>query len=884
MVAVEQADDEQADIEEADVVVIGSGMGGLAAARAIAQFGQKRVLVLEQHYTLGGMTHEFSRAGRFQFGTGLHYISADAGPFLEFMTDGRVQLSPLPDDYDVLHFLPGEHGPGFDFAVPATKERFRARLVEEFPAEADAVDDFLRAIRRGMSALAARNVLASMPAGIKRLGMPVVERLFPLAYRSLHEQVTRSFRDPRLRAVLAARWGLYGTPPTSSAFGYHAAVPLTFFMAGTAHPVGGPKELGRIVLEILQRYGVELRPRQRVAEVVVDRGRVTGVDVEDTTSGRRYHVRTGTVVSAAGVRNTYALVGRGQELAEFPEEPSAVMLFLGMQRSPAEFGIRGENHWFMPDIDDHEGFHRPPGEGTLYVSFASLNNPAARHHTVEVLELVDPKVVNQWRGIPEGERPESYRELKEKLTERLISRLEDRWPGFRPSIAFAELATPLSFETYQHSVLGSFYGLAATPQRLRSPRAGCRTPVKGLFVAGQDAWGSGVVGALAGGLMAANAVLKSRQLGVMWRTVLAGGPPRDPATPWQGYLRVAEVEALTPTVRRIRFEPLDGPELPFSFAAGQYLKVDVPVAVEPVERSYSICSGPAQRAFAEIAVKHEPDGLGSGFLHDELEVGQAIRVSGPHGEFTWDPGAADGTLLLIAGGVGITPLMSVLIAAADASHTGRIVLLASFRADDEVVFRPQIEALRSRLPGVEVAIVVTGRQGRIGTEALRPYAGASRVHLCGPAPMMQDVIGHLTELGVPRTAIRTEAFVSGRSKETRREKSHAIALAAAADGITEFTIGMPGSAPSFPGSSPAFPGSAPAFPCRPGQSVLDAANIADVPLPQSCGEGACGTCRVRVLTGTYETDTRGMFSADELAAGWRLACQTLPTQDLTIAV
>ncbi|MEU4223938.1 FAD-dependent oxidoreductase [Nonomuraea sp. NPDC026600] len=852
--------------EEADVVVIGSGMGGLAAARTIAQFGGKRVLVLEQHYTLGGMTHEFSRAGQYQFGTGLHYISANAGPFLEFMTDGRVQLSPLPDDYDVLHF------PGFDFAVPATKERFRARLAERFPAEADAIDGFFRTTRRAMSGLAARNVFASFPAGVRRMGSPIIERLFPSTYQSLRDQLSRSFRDPRLQAVLAARWGLYGTPPASSAFGYHAAVPLTFFMEGTAHPVGGPKELCRIILEILERYGVVLRPRQRVNEIVVERGKVAGVDVEDTATGRRYQVRTNTVVSAAGVRNTYALIGRSRELADLPGEPSAVMLFLGMDRSPATFGIRGENHWFMPDLDDHDGFHRPPGEGTLYVSFASLNNPAARFHTVEVLELVDPRVVDQWRGTPAEERPESYRKLKDDLTGRLITRLEEQWPGFREAIAFAELATPLSFETYQHSVLGSFYGLAATPQRLRSPRAGCRTPVKGLFVAGQDAWGSGVVGALAGGLMAANAVLKPRQLGTMWRAIRSGGVAPDPAAPWHGYLRVAAIEKLTPTVRRIRLEPLDTGAMPFSFTAGQYLKVYLPVAVEPIERSYSICSGPGENGFVEIAVKHEPDGLGSTFLHKELAVGQALRVSGPHGAFTCDPAydLTAGTLLLIAGGVGITPLMSVLFAAADAAHTGRIVLLASFRTEDEVAFRLEIEALRERLSGLEVSIFVTGRNGRIGVEVLRAYAeDAYRVHLCGPASMMQDLIGHLTELRVPREAIHTEAFVSGRSNETRREKAHAIALAAAAADVTEFTIGMAGGDPEFP--------------CRPGQSVLDAANAAGVPLPQSCGEGACGTCRVRVISGAYETDTRGMFSNDELTAGWRLACQTLPTEDLMIA-
>jgi len=850
--------------EEADVVVIGSGMGGLAAARAIAQFGGKRVLVLEQHYTLGGMTHEFSRAGRFQFGTGLHYISADAGPFLEFMTDGRVQLAPLPDDYDVLHF------PGFDFAVPATKERFRERLVELFPAEGDAIDGFFRATRRAMAGLAARNVFSSFPAGVRRTGLPIVERLFPSTYRSLRDQVSRSFRDPRLRAVMAARWGLYGTPPASSAFGYHASVPLTFFMAGTAHPVGGPKEVSRIVLEILERFGVELRPRQRVDRVVVERGRVAAVDVEDTATGRRYRVRTDTVVSAAGVRNTYALIGRSRELADLPEEPSAVMLFLGMDRSPAELGLRGENHWLMPDLDDHDGFHRPPGEGTLYVSFASLNNPAARYHTVEALELVDPKVVDQWRGTPEEERGDSYRKLKEDLTARLLARLEERWPGFRDTIAFAELATPLSFETYQHSVLGSFYGLAATPARLRSPRAGSRTPVKGLFVAGQDAWGPGVVGALAGGLMAANAVLKPRRLGTMWQTVRAGAPARDPGAPWQGYLRVAGIEELTATVRRIRLEPLAGGAMPFSFTAGQYVKVDLPVAVEPIERSYSICSGPAESGFVEIAVKHEPDGLGSTFLHEELAIGQALRVSGPHGEFTWQPGSGAGTLLLIGGGVGMTPLMSVLAAAGDARHAGRIVLLASYRNDAEVLFRREIAALRERLPGLETSIVTTAAGGRLGADRLEPFArDATRVHLCGPSSMMQDMIGHLTRLRVPREAIHTEAFVSGRSIQTRREKAHAIALAAAEAGTTGFTIGMAAGDP--------------AFPCRPGQSVLDAANAAGVDLPQSCGEGSCGTCRVRVLTGSYETDTRGMFSAEELAAGWRLACQTLPTADLTIA-
>ncbi|MBB4751912.1 FAD-dependent oxidoreductase [Actinoplanes lobatus] len=833
--------------EEVDAVVIGSGMGGLAAARMLAQFGGKRVLVLEQHYTAGGMTHEFARQGRYRFGTGVHYMSGNAGPFLNFMTDGRVQLQPLPDDYDVLHF------PGFDFAVPATREKFRARLVQLFPDEAKAIDRYFRKVRRAMVGLAARNVLSSMSSPVRMMGFPVVERLFPAAYRSLRDEVHRSVTDPRLRAILEARWGLYGTPPATSAFGYHAAVPTTFFMDGTAHPVGGPKAINEVVLEILAERGVEVRVRQLVRRIVVERGRAAGVDVVDQATGREYRVTAPAVVSAAGVRNTYALLGREVDL---PAEPSAVMLFLGLKRSPAEFGVHGENHWFMPDLDGS-------ARGTLYVSFASLNNPAARFHTVELLELVDPGDFERWR-----DRPEGYEQFKAEWTDRLLDRLEQRWPGFRELVDFAELATPLTFENYQHSVRGSFYGLAATPQRLRSRAAGARTPVKGLVVAGQDAWGSGVVGALAGGLMAANAVLSGRRTGAMWRALLAPVPPVSGV--WRGYLRVAAMDTVTPQIRRIRLEPLDGGVLPFGFVAGQYLKVELPVAVEPIERSYSICSGPQATGYAEIAVKREPDGLGSTFLHDELRVGQALRVAGPSGTFTWAPGTepGDGTLLLIAGGVGVTPLMSVLACAADSGYRGRIVLLLGCRG--EVPFKGELDRLAALLPALEVFVFRSGPagSGRIDLGVLRRHAaGASRVHLCGPAPMMQDVLGHLATLGVPRDIVHTEAFVSGSSGRTRRERAHAVALAAQQAGVAEYRIGVAG------GES---------FPCPPGQTVLDAANTARVPFPQSCGEGSCGTCRVRVLKGDYETDSRGMFSAAELDDGWRLACQTLPTGDLVI--
>ncbi len=864
--------------EETDVVVIGSGMGGMTAARMLAEFGGRRVLVLEQHYTLGGMTHEFSREGRYHFGTGVHYLTAGPGPMLHYLADGRVQYHRLPHDYDLLHF------PGFDFAVPASEAEFRARLKARFPDEAASVDRFFATVRKAARGLMARNLVASASPVIRAMLLPVIERLYSDTFRTIRDVTARHFRDPALRAIVSARWGLFGPPPATSAFGGHAIVALQAFMNGATHPVGGPKELGRAIIDGLERFGVTLRPRQRAHDIIVEKGRVAGVAVEDRTTGRRYTVAASCVVSAVGARNTGTLLPPElakpweRELALLPKEVATLLLFIGLDRSPASFGLDGANHWFMPDIDDDQGIARSLGEGILFVSCSSLNNPAARAHTIEVMQFVDPGIFHVWSGTEQGARPAAYDALKAAVTARLIERLDARWPGFKASVAFAELATPLSFKTYQNSADGAFYGLATSAARLRSSVARCRTGIKGLYMSGQDAWGPGIEAALWGGIMAANAALSMRETGRMWRAIRAPSVTPNASVPWRGYMRVSKIEALTPSVRRIRFEPLGGGGLPFRFRAGQYVTLDLPVAGDMIERAYSISSAPGERRFFEIAVKREEHGLGSTFLHRDLAAGEVLRLSAPSGAFTVDMArdAGAGRLLLVAGGVGMTPIISVLAAAAEAGHAGPITLLASFRSQAEILFAAEIDAFRRRLPGLDVQIFLTapdaawqGPRGRIDSAAMQPYAsGVVRAHLCGPVAMMQSLIGMLNAFGVPRDAIQTEAFVSSQSRRTRAENAQAIAMAAAEARIGSFRITLRNGT---------------GFDCRPGQTLLAAANAAHVPFSQSCGEGACGTCRARVLAGSFVTDGQALFSAEEIAAGCVLACQTLPKGDLEIA-
>ncbi|MCZ4431287.1 FAD-binding oxidoreductase [Agrobacterium sp. SOY23] len=861
--------------ERFDAVVIGSGMGGLSAARMLAEFGEKRVLLLEQHYTLGGLTHEFTREGRYHFGTGVHYLTAGPSMALNFLADGRAQFQRLPYDYDVLHF------PGFDFAVPASEAEFKSRLKSRFPEEAEAIDRFFAKVRWASLGLLARNVAVSLAPIIRAVTLPIIEFLFRDTFQPIRDVVSRHFRDPELKAVVSARWGLFGPPPAQSAFGTHAVIAIRAFMDGAAHPVGGPRALGRAIIDGLERRGVELRPRQRVVAIAVNNRCVTGVEVEDMSSGGRYCVAAPCIVSAVGVRNTAALLDAEsaapwhRELNKLPQGIATLLLFIGLARSPRELGVAGENHWFMPDHDDDLGAALPIGDGVLFVSFSSLNNPAARAHTMEVMHFVDPEVFRKWSGTTENDRPEDYQEFKATVTERLLDRLDAAWPGFRALVAFAELATPLTFKTYQNSFDGGFYGLPNVPERLRSRLARCRTDITGLYLSGQDAWNAGIEAALWGGIQAANAILAPRQIRRMWSALRSPIVPLK--LPWQGYMRVTLIQRLTPTVKKIRMEPLGGGKIPFTFRAGQYLTLELPVENGTIERSYSIVSAPTELEFVDIAVRHFSGGLGSTFLHRELLPGEALRLSGPAGDFTIDPDRdlGDGHLLLIAGGIGITPMISVLGAAASTGYRRRVTLLASFRSDVENLFREEIEAFQAMLPGLVVRTIITRTgpasstsSGRLDREALWPHVpGVGRVHLCGPDAFMSAMIAILSELQVRRDIIHTEAFVSSRLSQSLAEQAQTIRLEAVEAAVAGFAIEVRNGR---------------AFPCVPGQTLLAAANGAGIPFAQSCHEGVCGKCRTSILSGPFAFAGSGTFSDAEIAAGWVLACQTLPRGDLEI--
>ena len=239
---------------------------------------------------------------------------------------------------------------------------------------------------------------------------------------------------------------------------------------------------------------------------------------------------------------------------------------------------------------------------------------------------------------------------------------------------------------------------------------------------------------------------------------------------WAGQLRVAQVFDETPEVRTFRLASVAGPRLPFDFLPGQYLNLTLIIDGQKVRRSYTIASPPTRIGYCEVTVKREEGGLASRHLHDAITAGDLLDVIAPAGRFTFT-GAEAGSVVLVAGGVGITPLMAQIRYLTDLSWPGDIYLVFSVKTERDIIFRDELDALRRRHPNLHVTVTLTrddgsawsGERGRITPALLAravPEIAARRVHICGPTEMTDPIRQMLRDLGVPDEAIQVESFAS----------------------------------------------------------------------------------------------------------------------------
>ena len=257
----------------------------------------------------------------------------------------------------------------------------------------------------------------------------------------------------------------------------------------------------------------------------------------------------------------------------------------------------------------------------------------------------------------------------------------------------------------------------------------------------------------------------------------SAGPPAPAAAPapavrrrpWSGTLRVAAIFPETHDTKTFRVMNPQGGSIPFTFLPGQFLTFSVAIDGKRFRRSYTIASSPTQTGYVEVTVKRQEHRAVSQYLHDHVAVGSLLDVSAPAGRLTFTEEMGREGIVLIAGGVGITPMMSVTRYLTDTSFPGEIFLLFGARTTEDFVFREELEHLQRRHANLHIAATMSraegtawmGPEGPVSKEFIAhavPEISRRHIHLCGPPPMMDAVKAALAELGVPKEQVMTEAF------------------------------------------------------------------------------------------------------------------------------
>ncbi|HEX4448598.1 MAG TPA: ferric reductase-like transmembrane domain-containing protein [Polyangiaceae bacterium] len=346
---------------------------------------------------------------------------------------------------------------------------------------------------------------------------------------------------------------------------------------------------------------------------------------------------------------------------------------------------------------------------------------------------------------------------------------------------------------------------------------------------------------------------------------------------WSGELRVLGVVDETPDVRTFRLGLAGGGPLPFVHEPGQYLNLALTIDGQRVNRSYTIASPPGQRDHCEITVKRLPTGRASRHLHEALRQGATVKVSAPAGRFVFTGAEADG-VVLIAGGVGITPLMAMIRYLTDHAWAAPIHLVYGVRKQADIIFAGELESLARRFPNLHVVVTLSGgddsawagARGRISAGLLRAVPGIATLpaYLCGPDAMMAEVRLLLAGLGVPADRIQTEAFVSAATAGDMPGIAGAAPVPADLPVIGEAASVANEGTPMvyFRRSkrSAEFPSD---------RTLLEVAEDVGLDIPFECRSGICGQCKTRLLEGRVTMDVQDALSAADKAKGIILACQ-----------
>ena len=461
--------------ENWDAIVIGSGIGGMAAGAALSRIGHK-ILLLEQHHTLGGLTHSFSRDG-FTWDVGIHYLSGLAPgdrlrELLDWLTETPIDFVSLGSIYDIIHV-----GTAEPLSLSRPYEAQEWDLKDRFPDQAGAIEAWTRALREGREAMYKIFPTRAMPeiAG-DMLDWWNRRAISQWCARTTKEVIDDLTDHPELAAVMAAQWGDHGGRPSKASFAMHALISASYLQSGSWYPVGGSAAFAEHMIPVIVKNGGEARAGVRVEGLLFDGDVVAGVRTEDGTE-----IRAKAVISDIGARETVETLlpdenGHQDWVEEIRALPSSIAnftLFLGFEGDIEAAGATRANHWFLPTGEADVIWTTAPDGAPpcMITSFGSLKDPdhdpgPRQKHMGQLIVWTDWDSVARWMDRPAGARGDDYADFKRRAEATLMAQFAANFPDLARLVVYRELATPLSTVTYTGTARAHSTGSM-------SPRNGC---------------------------------------------------------------------------------------------------------------------------------------------------------------------------------------------------------------------------------------------------------------------------------------------------------------------------------------------------------------------------------------------------------------------------
>ncbi|MEI6758147.1 MAG: FAD-dependent oxidoreductase [Chlorobium sp.] len=492
--------------ESVDVIVIGSGIGGLTAAALLQELGIS-TLVLEKNRFAGGSCSSFKRDGySFDAGASVFYGFADNDSSGTLNLHTRifrklgVEIATIPDPVQIHYHLPN------DFAVPVyyDSKAFLGALVARFPHEAEGIVKFYRELEE------VYEILNSLPAGsledvmhLASVGISFPAKTIALAlktFRSMGKTARRYIRDEELLRFIdieAYAWAVQDAVSTPLV---NAGICLADrHYGGINYPLGGSGAIPRALCNGIEKFGGTIRYQSEVTSIILENGEARGVRLAD---GSEYYAKV--VISNATVWDTFNRLITDSRFRvdekRFLRAPSWFQIFLGVDASIIPEGF----HVHHVLVDDWQNYNQ--SGGTIYFSAPTILDPSLAPSGKHIVHAFVTAEAEEWEHYERGSS--LYRNAKDAYAAGLISRIERILPGLSKAIELKVLATPLTHERYLNRYKGSYGPLLKPGQNiLQKPQN--TTPVKNLFAVGDSTFpGQGVIAVTYSGVSCASYIAR----------------------------------------------------------------------------------------------------------------------------------------------------------------------------------------------------------------------------------------------------------------------------------------------------------------------------------------------------------------------------------------